>query len=103
MNLEPDNTQRLRRLIAVKRHERPPRGYFERFFDKVMARILAGERASDSLWERIWSQNPSLQRLLAMSEVLAGAVGVAICGLLIRGFLTPDSHVEVRSAPLYVT
>ena len=95
----PDNTQRLRRLLALKRHERPPPGFFDHFSAGVMARIRAGEFASDSLWERICLQNPCLGRLLSFSELLAGAAAVAVCGLLVRAFTTPDFPVSVRLAP----
>jgi hypothetical protein len=40
----------LRRLLALKRHEVPPPGYFEDFSGNVIARIRAGEAAAKLPW-----------------------------------------------------
>jgi hypothetical protein len=40
----------LRRLLALKRHEIPPPGYFENFSDNVIARIRAGDTAAELPW-----------------------------------------------------
>lgn len=40
----------LRRLLALKRHEIPPPGYFENFSGNVIARIRAGENAAELPW-----------------------------------------------------
>jgi hypothetical protein len=40
----------LRRLLALKRHEVPPPGYFENFSDNIIARIQAGDQARDLPW-----------------------------------------------------
>ena len=77
---DPENFDQLRRLLALKRHEEPPPGYFHHFSGHVIARIRAGERAApDSAWGLLWDA-PWLQRLWAALEarpVLAGSVGVA--------------------------
>jgi hypothetical protein len=100
MWFEPDNLQRVSRLLAFKRHERPPVGYFDRFPREIIARIRAEECAPDSLWESVASRIPCFQQLLTISEPLAGAVGLAVCGVLIRGFIISDSSVASQSAPL---
>lgn len=98
MSFEPDVTRRLRRLIAFKRYERPPPGYFDHFSRKVIARIRAGEQAPDSLWEHVCLQLPCLRRFFTVSEVFAGALGVTVCCLLLRAFITADSSPGVRVA-----
>lgn len=40
----------LRRLLALKRHEVPPPGYFENFSDNVLGRISAGEQVRELPW-----------------------------------------------------
>lgn len=40
----------LRRLLALKRHEIPPPGYFENFSGNVIARIRAGDTAAELPW-----------------------------------------------------
>src|SRR5580704_4090730 len=52
MNSEPDDFEALRKLMALKRHEQPPPGYFGRLPDRITSRI---EREGGDLgfWERI--------------------------------------------------
>jgi hypothetical protein len=105
MNSEQDNTQALRRLLAIKRHEQPPPGYFDRFSRDVIVRIRAGERAPDSLWERLSLDVSWLRQLWATFEtkpLLAGAFGVTVCGLITTGFLFSDRSSDLQSAPLTV-
>src|SRR5689334_10350279 len=95
MNPETENFEQLRRLLALKRHEQPPPGYFNDFSSRVIARIKAGEQAEDSFgigqwfWGGAW-----LQRLWSAAEskpALAGAFGVLVCALLISGVVYSDS------------
>lgn len=57
----------LQRLLALKRHEQPAPGYFERFPLRVMARIEAEERNAPMPWWR---------SLLAAFTAPSGLVGV---------------------------
>ena len=80
----------LRRLLALKRHEQPPPGYFNDFSSQVIARIKAGDRAEESAMERLFWEAPWLQRLWAAIEtkpIIAGAFGTAVCALLIGGII----------------
>ncbi|HET7626191.1 MAG TPA: hypothetical protein VFM25_13090 [Verrucomicrobiae bacterium] len=79
--------EQLRRLLALKRHEEPPPGYFDKFSREVISRIRAGERGNHS-GEGSW-----LQRLWAAVEskpIFAGAFGAAVCALLITGILNSE-------------
>jgi hypothetical protein len=51
MNLQPDDFEALRKLMALKRHEQPPPGYFNRLSDKIAAR-LEREGGRPGFWER---------------------------------------------------
>jgi hypothetical protein len=91
MNQDTENFEQLRRLLALKRHEQPPPGYFNEFSRQVIARIKAGERGQ--LVERLLWEAPWLQRIWAAFEaklILAGVFGVAVCGLLITGVISSD-------------
>ena len=105
MNSEPENVEVLRRLLAIKRHEQPPPGYFNRFSSQVIARIQAGERAPDSFWERFSLEIPWLRQAwtaLETKPLLAGAFGATICGLITTGFLFSDHSSNLQSAPLTI-
>jgi hypothetical protein len=77
----------VRRLLALKRHETPPPGYFEHFSRDVMARIRAGQ---DSRTANVSSQLPWLFRLLSTFEVkpaFAGGFASVLCLLLLLGIV----------------
>jgi len=102
---EQENIQALRRLLALKRHEQPPPGYFNRFPTQVIARIQAGERAPDTFWERFSldaSWMGQLWSALETKPILAGAFGVAVCGLITSGFFFSDNPSNLESAPFAV-
>ncbi|HEY2082228.1 MAG TPA: hypothetical protein VGI88_05545, partial [Verrucomicrobiae bacterium] len=76
MNPDSENFDSLQRLLALKRHEIPPPGYFDRFSRDVMARIKAGENGGAIGFELSW-----FQRLLSIFDVkplFAGAFGTAV-------------------------
>jgi len=102
MSEDTENFERLRRLLALKRYEQPPPGYFNNFSRQVILRIQAGETGEEATfldwfsWEAPW-----LQRVWAALEtnpILAGAFGVALCGLLIAGVAFSDKADVASSA-----
>lgn len=95
MNPDSQNFDSLRRLLALKRHEIPPPGYFDRFSRDVMARIKAGEDGGEAGIELSW-----LRRLLSVFDVkpvFAGAFGTAICAFVISGVISSD-HTSVMGS-----
>jgi len=97
MNMSPEQEQfqELRRLLALKRHEQPPPGYFDRFSGEVIARIRVSEAAKPSSifdvfsWEANW-----LQRLLGALQnqpILASGFGLAMFGLLVAGLVCSEN------------
>jgi hypothetical protein len=50
MNSDPENFDALRKLMALKRHEQPPPGYFDRLANKIAYRLE--EESEPSLWEK---------------------------------------------------
>jgi hypothetical protein len=51
MNSDPGDFQALRKLMAIKRHELPPPGYFNRLPDRIMNRLERGE-GQLGFWEK---------------------------------------------------
>ena len=101
MSVESENFEQLRRLIALKKYEQPPPGYFHHFSREVIVRIKAGDKGEAEVvswwsWEGSW-----MQRAWAAIEtrpVLAGAFGVAMCGFFATGALlstNADSNVGI--------
>ena len=87
MNENQPNFESLRRLLALKRHETPPPGYFNQFSSQVMARIRSGE-AEASWAERLFGAMPWLLSLLQTLEtkpVFAGGFATGLCALLLFG------------------
>jgi hypothetical protein len=98
MNPESENFESLRRLLALKRHEQPPPGYYDNFSRQVVARLRTGERQTFS---ETFSDEPWVQRLLAMftgKPAFAGAFGAAVCALLVSGIVYSEK-MEVASTP----
>src|SRR3954468_15863872 len=96
MNPDSENFDSLRRLLALKRHEIPPPGYFDRFSRDVMARIKAGESGGT-----IEVGASCFQRFAAMFDVkpiFAGAFGAAVCALVIAGITTSSEPATQASA-----
>jgi hypothetical protein len=51
MNSDSNNFEALRKLMALKRHEQPPPGYFNQLPDRIAAR-LEREGGQPGFWER---------------------------------------------------
>src|SRR6266576_2160020 len=91
MKPEQENFDRLCRLLKLKRYEQPPPRYFNDFSGRVIARVRAGEAGGreaaldgGSWLARLWS-------LIEAKPMLPGAVGVAICALLVFGAVYTDT------------
>ena len=104
MNSEFDSFNQLRRLLALKRHEQPPPGYFDRFSSQVISRIRAGERGEpDSVLDRMFAGVAWFWRLRAALEArpaFAGAMGAAVCALMITGIMYSESGGSAQVPPV---
>jgi hypothetical protein len=82
----------LRRLLALKRHEVPPPGYFEDFSSNVIARIRAGEAAARMPW--------FLRFIQAFEARPAYPVAFAssLCMLLLFGIISVEQNPGISSA-----
>lgn len=93
----------LRRLLALKRHETPPPGYYNNFSRQVIARIRAGEA---ELSEGFLARMPWLLRWLQSLEakpVFAGSFATALCLLLVFGAVMAQRPEPVANALLQPT
>lgn len=104
MNPDSENFDAVRRLLALKRHEQPPPGYFNNFSSQVISRIKAGEGAEPaSAIGRLFGKAGWWQHLVAVLEAkpaFAGAFGAAVCALLISGIVYSENGPTPASAAL---
>ena len=97
MNPDSENFDSLRQLLALKRHEIPPPGYFDGFSRNVRARIKAGENG-----EEFGGADSLIKRFLGMFDVkpvFAGAFGTAVCAFLISGIISSEQTPVVAGGP----
>jgi hypothetical protein len=91
MNEDENNFESLRRLLALKRYETPPPGYFNNFSRQVLQRIRASHNEpSANMFEELFNQAPWLAKLfqaLDVRPVLAGGFAGALCLLLLFGIV----------------
>jgi hypothetical protein len=89
MNPPSDDFEALRRLLALKRYEQPPPGYFDRLADSIMVQI-----------EAVSLKVPWWERLLGGRELapaMAGTFALLVGGVYLLG-LSPADHPENASA-----
>ncbi|MBI4582289.1 MAG: zf-HC2 domain-containing protein [Planctomycetes bacterium] len=83
--VQHQRTGRLQRLLALKRHEQPPAGYFDNFLTEFNARLDADLRRA-GFWRRLFAA-ADLEPLLswryglATAGCLIGALGLLWVGL----------------------
>jgi len=83
MEMEQDQFEQVRELLALKKYEQPPPRYFQEFSGKVIARLSAAEATGRVTWR---------QRLgLDFKPALIGVFGVGACGLLLLAVLSSSS------------
>lgn len=93
---ENDNFESLRQLLALKRHEVPPPGYFDRFSGQVISRIRAGERETET-------GTPWYLRLMQMFEAkpaFASSFASALCLLLLFGIVYAEQSDQTPQPSL---
>jgi hypothetical protein len=89
----PEDFAALQRLLALKRFETPPPGYFQGFAAKVIARIEAEHLEPRRVWWLRW-----LEQLIAR-PALAGALGLALGATLMFGVTTAQTIQRDTSNP----
>jgi hypothetical protein len=95
MNENENNFESLRRLLALKRHESPPPGYFNNFSSRVIARIRAGKPKASASWLELPWLSKFLEALQA-KPAFAGGFAATLCLLLIAGIIYAG---QTESAP----
>jgi hypothetical protein len=97
MNLPQPDFDNLRRLLALKRYEQPPPGFFSHFSDRVIARIEAEEMTTPAPGWRRWLA------ALDFRPSLAGAYGLLVVGLIVAGVGLSRSLEPVPAMPTFAS
>ncbi|HTH46678.1 MAG TPA: hypothetical protein VMB21_04140 [Candidatus Limnocylindria bacterium] len=101
MSEPSEDFSEIRRVLAWKRHETPPPGYFNNFSAKIIARIEADESAGRLPWWQHLLAPLNWQRGLLGANILicagAGIVGVAAYNAVSPA--TEDENVALTGAP----
>jgi hypothetical protein len=53
MNTNPQEFEKLRKLLALKRHELPPPGYFNGFSGNVIDRLQTERKTHSGIWQQV--------------------------------------------------
>lgn len=92
MDSRPEDFEKVRRLLALKRYERPPAGCLEELHRATLAELRRLQGADPQArpspegpawWRFLWEA-------LAPRPLLAGAVGVVVCALVVGAVLQAD-------------
>ncbi|MGH7951395.1 MAG: hypothetical protein ACREFE_05690 [Limisphaerales bacterium] len=97
MNDNENNFEALRQLLALKRHEIPPPGYFDHFSAEVISRIRAGDGG-----ETTGSWFSKLLQAFEFKPAFAGAFASALLLLLVFGIVyagNPDGSLQTILQP----
>ena len=89
MNAESDNFEALRKLLALKRYEQPPLGYFNQLPGRILSRIESDEA---TFMEK-------LAQVFVLRPAMSYALGLAFCGAFAAG-LGYSLHLRTEQASL---
>ncbi len=94
----PDEFESLKKLLALKRHEEPPPGYFDRLPGEVRARI-AHAQASPEPWWRRWLATWDLSPALATSYTVV-AVTLVVGGIWMAKQPVAEGGPQIVTTPV---
>jgi hypothetical protein len=96
---EPEEFSELKKLLALKRHEAPPPGYFQNFSSKVIARIEAESAPAARPWWVRWLIEFDLRPAVASAYALVVG-GFLVVGLSVALDRPPEVAAELRMPSL---
>lgn len=82
---ENANDDKLLKLLALKRYETPPPGFFDELHSEIMHQVAQMRSELENLEDLKWGQR--LMELLELRPILVGLAGAGICLLCILAVL----------------
>lgn len=104
MKENDNNFEALQRLMALKRHETPPPGYFNDFSGQVVARLRAGEKAEPVLYGRLFNEAPwvaAFLRFFGSRPAYIGAFSASMCLLLLGSIIYNQRDDATLESPFF--
>jgi hypothetical protein len=95
MNSNPEEFEGLRRLLALKKHENPPPGYFNYLPEQIRIKNERNDLSEHSTW---WEW---MVAKFDARPVLAGAYAFAISGLMLLGY-TVSQDLQNEKASTFI-
>lgn len=95
MSEDQENFDDLKKLLALKRHEQPPPGYFNSLPQSIWKRIET-EKTRPGFWQRIFPG-------VSLRPAVAYAFGLIVCGTLIVGIGSALKEPAATMAPAVLT
>ena len=107
MNEENSNFEPLVKLLALKRHEVPPPGYFNSFSSQVVERIRHNESArGEGFLGTLFAEAPWLLKFVRIFETrpaIAGTFASALFLLLVGGIVYNNDIAPANNAEVLMT
>lgn len=94
----PNEFERLQRLLSLKRHESPPPGFFERFPEQVRARITQAELVPEPWW-RQWLGALSVKPALATTYAVVASL-LVVGGVWMAKTSPPSGGPQLAVSPM---
>ncbi|MEY4386668.1 MAG: hypothetical protein RLY20_1951 [Verrucomicrobiota bacterium] len=97
MEDQTENFEQLKKLLALKKHEQPPPGYFNKFSGNVISRIHAERAVEHDPMRQLESEAPWLMRFwraLETKPIFGAAFGTAICAVVLGGILMAEKPAK---------
>ncbi|MEI2685562.1 MAG: sigma factor-like helix-turn-helix DNA-binding protein [Cypionkella sp.] len=93
--LPPDDAeQRLLRLLALKRHEVPPPGFFDQLPVRILVNLRAGSEIEDiPWWTRAW-------RMVIQEPMIGLSYAALGVGAVLFGVSVLETAIDVQSPPV---
>lgn len=95
---DPDEFAAVQKLLALKRHEEPPPGYFDRLPGEVRARIAHAEAHPEPWWRR-WLESWDLSPALATSYA-AVAISLVLGGVWMAKRPAVEAGQQIATTPV---
>ncbi len=94
----PDEFESVKKLLALKRHEEPPPGYFDRLPGEVRARIAHVQTHPEPWWRR-WLEAWDVSPTLATSYTVV-AVTLTLGGVWWAKQPAPEGGPQIAATPV---